>query len=312
MRRLRGAGRFCSSAPGAAQPDNRVQPASKLVVRGLPIARRGRGCFETTAKSSPPGFVCHLSQMTSSETIHDLNLNRLLNITTIMKKIISLTSVRPGARLLVGVLAIVLSGCASQKSKPMSERGWIGGEYALSRRASFLTKLSRPPGTGEDLPKSFGERQKTAILVTKLGTNTPASLAGLRKGDIVFEVDKRPVTRLSDFQRRIDRSKPGTSLDVKAFRDGKVLEYNVPVGREKYKKGGWFSIVFPSVVHCWDLWPDPGFSLIMIGFEPNPGVRKELGGDKEAYDEEWSAYLVCFELSYGKRVHAQEQAASAQ
>ena len=223
-----------------------------------------------------------------------------------MKKSLSRFSIRLAVPVLAGALAIFLTGCAGEKEKPIAQRGWIGGEYALAKPASILVALAGTPGVVGALPKPVQRLQKAAILVTKLGTNAPAELAGLRKGDLVLELNHQPVTRLQDFRRTIDRSEPGTWLAVKAYRDGRMLDYSVPVGREKYKKGGFFLLALPTVVHRWDLWPNPGFSLVVLGYEPNPGLRPEPGQNHKTYDQEWQAYLAFFEISYGKRIVAQE------
>lgn len=209
--------------------------------------------------------------------------------------------------LVIGALTLLLAGCASEKPKPVSQRGWIGGEYALARPSTFLLAMSGPPGVVGSFPASLQQTQKAAILVTKLNTNTPASAAGLRKDDLILELNHHPVTRLQDFRHIIDRSEPGTSLAVKACRDGRIMEFNTPVGREKFRKGGNLLIVFPTVVHRWDLWPNPGFSLVMLGFETNPGLRHELGKDRDKLDDEWTAFLGFVEVTSGRRILSQEQ-----
>jgi len=223
-----------------------------------------------------------------------------------MKKIIPILPVRLNAKLSLCALIILLAGCASEKTRPIAQRGWIGGEYALAKPSGFMVAMSSSSGVVGGLPKAVRQIQKAAILVTKMDTNAPASLAGLRKGDYVLELNHQPVTSLQDFRRMVDRSEPGTTLAVKAYRNGQAVECNLPVGREKYKNGGTLSLTFPTVVHQWDLWPNPGFSLVVVGYEPNPGVRRNLGKDRETYDEEWKAYLGFMELSVGKRVLSQE------
>jgi membrane-associated protease RseP (regulator of RpoE activity) len=217
----------------------------------------------------------------------------------------------PSARMSAKFLAIIitmtlLAGCASEKTKPVSQRGWIGGEYVLAKPSGFLQSISQSPGTVGGLPQTVQKTQKAAVLITELNTNAPAQIAGLRKGDLILELNHQPVTQLAKFRKLIDRSQPGTVLAVKAFRDGKSAEYNVPVGQEQFRNGGLFTVVVPTVVHQWDLWPNPGFSLVVLGYEPNPGTRHELGNKKEVYDEDWKAYLVFFEVSDGKRVVSQE------
>lgn len=212
-----------------------------------------------------------------------------------------------GAAFMGGALVLLLAGCAGTKT--VSQRGWIGGEYILSRPNNVWTAINNSGSVRGNLPASLKSTQKSAIQITGMATNAPAEIAGLRKGDFVLEVNHQRVTSLRRFQRAIDRSAPGGVLAIEAYRDGQFLECEVPVGREKYEKEGCLMIVFPTVVHRWDLWPNPGFSLVVAGYEPNPGMRHELSGAKQhdgVYDEDWSAYLGFVEVSSGKRVIAQE------
>lgn len=222
-----------------------------------------------------------------------------------MKTLITLT--------FAGLLAFSLTGCAGPKTKPLAQRGWIGGDYVLAKPATWCTRLAHERGVHATLPPALLATQGAAIQITGLTSNTPALVAGLQAGDFVLEVNHRPMTSLSAFRHVIDRSEPGSVVTVKAYREGKTAEYQVPVGREKYRYGGDLSVVLPTVVHGWDLWPNPGFSVICVGCEPNPGLRKELGSHPkpgaEVYDEGWQTYLVIFEVSHGKRVVAQEAVA---
>jgi membrane-associated protease RseP (regulator of RpoE activity) len=208
-----------------------------------------------------------------------------------------------------GLLALSLVGCAGTKT--ISQRGWIGGEYILAKPNTFWTVVNNSGAVRGTLPASLKSTQKSAIQIVGLATNAPAETAGLRKGDFVVEVNHKRITSLRSFRRTIDRSNPGELLAIKAYRDGQFIDCHVVVGREKYRKGGNFLVVVPTVVHRWDLWPNPGFSVVVAGYETNPGLRRELSGAKEVYDEDWSAYLGCLELSAGKRVIEQEPVATA-
>ena len=95
-------------------------------------------------------------------------------------------------------------------------------------------------------------------------------------------------------------------LAVRAYRDGQTLDFEVPVGKEAFRREGSFRIAFPSVVHGWDLWPNPGFSLVFVGYEPNPGLRQQPDSSKDHFDEDWKAFAGIFEVSRGKRILAQK------
>jgi hypothetical protein len=204
------------------------------------------------------------------------------------------------------VPALLTAGCASEKKKPLAERGWIGGEYVVAKQ-STLWNRSSGEGVACTLPKALQTNQ-AALQITSLNTSSPAALAGLRKDDFIIELNHRPVRSLNAFRRIVDESQPGAPLPVTAWHDGKLVEYSVRVGLEKYKSGGNLSICLPTVVHRWDLWPDPGFSLVCIGYEPNPGLRHELveATTRGEYNENWKAYLGFIEVSMGERVVAED------
>ena len=211
---------------------------------------------------------------------------------------------------LICIPALLTAGCATEEEKPLAERGWIGGEYVVAKQ-STLWNQSSGEGVACTLPKALQTNQAAALQITRLRTNSPAALAGLREDDFIVELNHRQVRSLKAFRRTVDRSRPGTALPVTAWRDGKRVEYSVLVGREKYKSGGYLSISLPTVVHRWDLWPDPGFSLVCIGYEPNPGLRHELATAKTRgeYNENWKAYVGFIEVSKGERVMAEEPVA---
>ena len=207
---------------------------------------------------------------------------------------------RSGAAALLA--ALTLTGCstAKPKEKPVHQRGWVGGEY---------TKVSR-------LPDGLRAEPKAAILVTALSSNTPARLAGVREGDLILEFNHEPMTRLKDFRAVIDRSEPGTSLPLKVYRNGESIDCQVVVGRETFRYMGTFMVGWPPLMQSPDLWPNPDFSLIALGYETQHG-RTELGSVEQSYyrscnsqnhpwDGEWDAWLVIFRVMKSKEILSQE------
>jgi hypothetical protein len=192
-------------------------------------------------------------------------------------------------------LALIMAGCASPPEKPSLVRGWIGGEY----RPAKTPKAPRLAGIG----------------VVALRSNTPAALAGLQSGDVILELDRQPVTRLTDFWRQIDSSKPGTSLPVKIYRHGGTLEYKMTVGRETFRNSGYFSVAMPAAVHQWNLWaPAHGFSVVFAGFELTSNYRHDVTEHTvydTVYDKGWGVWLAFVQISKGKTVLSQECAVPA-
>ena len=211
----------------------------------------------------------------------------------------------PAGLLCLGALALLISGCGSTKTKePVAhQRGWIGGEY---KQASAF-------------PPALKHTQKSAILITRLNTNTPAALAGLAEGDLVLELNHQPATRLSNFRRTIDGTEPGKSVAIKTWRDGQTVESDVRVGRETFTYNGTFAISLPGFCHDLRLSPSAGLSLGVLGYEPEPVAdRKELSSAETRYfmncdpknyqvsDEGWRAWLVVMEAWTHKTIRSQE------
>ena len=64
----------------------------------------------------------------------------------------------------------------------------------------------------EDLAKQFGYEGKSGVLVTQVAPGSPAMRAGIRNGDLITEVNREPVSGLSEFQKAMKSTQNGTVL----------------------------------------------------------------------------------------------------
>lgn len=161
-------------------------------------------------------------------------------------------------------LAILATGCASNKA--VQQRGWIGGEFLVAKRASWRVS-GEDPRVVPALPKQLEGKQKAAIFVSEIYSNTPLAVAGLRAGDLILAVNQQPVEKLAAFQRIVDGSKPGSTVSLTVFRGGEAQDHKVTIGRESYRDWHTFAmgIGISSKLEV-DLLPDPDFSLIALGY----------------------------------------------
>jgi serine protease Do len=83
-------------------------------------------------------------------------------------------------------------------------RGWLG--------------LRIGPLTPE-LAQSFGHTGTGGILIEDVAADGPAKQAGLKHGDIILELDGKPVTEVARFRNDIARAAPGTRVELKIWRD---------------------------------------------------------------------------------------------
>lgn len=77
---------------------------------------------------------------------------------------------------------------------------------------------------------------------TDSGKSSPAELAGLKNGDIIKSVNKKPIERTSDFTEAIEKS-DGKSLDLEILRNDELIKTSLTPALAsfdgKYKAGLW-------------------------------------------------------------------------
>ena len=226
-----------------------------------------------------------------------------------------------GAVLVWSAITIIMgTGCRSPhftqlKPGPAHERGWIGGEY----EAVGTGRLPRGIGRAGPLPKTLTRYYRRGVLLITLASNAPARLAGLREGDLIVELNHQSLSNSADFfWNTIDRAEPGSVLPIKAWRDGQTMECNVTVGRETWEPSGYFSFSLLPIIRPPDLVPNPGWSLMLLGYEPIHGRRGEIDtvrnrylarnelGQTKPYEGRWYSWFLLFSVEHGKRTVSQE------
>jgi serine protease Do len=78
----------------------------------------------------------------------------------------------------------------------------------------------------DKLAKEFRAPNKSGILVTEVVNGGGAEKGGVKSGDVVTEMNGQPVGEIADFRNAIASMVPGTTVDLKLYRNGeaKVLK----------------------------------------------------------------------------------------
>jgi serine protease Do len=83
--------------------------------------------------------------------------------------------------------------------------------------------------------KFFNLKKAEGAVVTQVESNSPASKAGLKTGDVITELDGKPVNDSGGLQVEVGQKAPGTKINLGIIRDGKTE--NVPVTLEAMGNG---------------------------------------------------------------------------
>ncbi|GIV08680.1 MAG: hypothetical protein KatS3mg019_0771 [Fimbriimonadales bacterium] len=60
--------------------------------------------------------------------------------------------------------------------------------------------------------------------------NSPARSAGLQPGDVIIQLNGRPLRTIEDMQNFMRRAKPGQSITLRVWRDGQTLDIKITLG----------------------------------------------------------------------------------
>ncbi|HXV60727.1 MAG TPA: PDZ domain-containing protein, partial [Vicinamibacteria bacterium] len=100
-------------------------------------------------------------------------------------------------------------------------RGWLG--------------VSIQPLTPE-LARSFGlEGQKGALVAELVGEESPARKAGLEIGDVIVELGGHPVQSNTHLVHLVGDVRPGQTVEIKYYRDGKLRTTQVTLDRRNFE-----------------------------------------------------------------------------
>lgn len=79
----------------------------------------------------------------------------------------------------------------------------------------------------EELANKSGEENIRGVYVARVTENGGAAEAGIKSGDVILEVNKRPVNSLSQLLEAVGQYRPGDVVEILTLRNGKTRLVNV-------------------------------------------------------------------------------------
>jgi len=159
---------------------------------------------------------------------------------------------------------IVKSICEEIKKKGKVERGWLG--------------------------VSIAEDEEGKVEILNIEKDGPAELAKLKKGDIILEFEGKEVTSTQMLAAEIRRRKPGSNVNLKIDRQGKVENIKVRLGEYPEKEiRKELKLKFPQLFPPTP--PIPPQPPTVKIFPRTWEMRKYIGVYLEELNRELSAYF---------------------
>jgi serine protease Do len=83
------------------------------------------------------------------------------------------------------------------------------------------------------LAESFGMDKPAGALVGSVQKGGPAAKAGIEAGDVIVKFDGKPIARSGDLPPLVTAVKPGSSVKLEVWRDGKPVELSATIGERE-------------------------------------------------------------------------------
>ncbi|MBE9013015.1 PDZ domain-containing protein, partial [Pseudanabaenaceae cyanobacterium LEGE 13415] len=78
-----------------------------------------------------------------------------------------------------------------------------------------------------DPNSAFEVPEVNGVIVVRVLPNSPAAIAGIRRGDVITEIDGKAITKAEQLQELVENTKLGQSLKVQLRRNGQVQQLAV-------------------------------------------------------------------------------------
>ncbi|HTS76123.1 MAG TPA: DegQ family serine endoprotease [Bryobacteraceae bacterium] len=88
-----------------------------------------------------------------------------------------------------------------------------------------------PQDVTPQMAKAFGVTEATGVLVGDVTPDSPASRAGLQKGDIVLDINGQPVDDANALRVKVGMMTPGASVNLRVLRDNKTMNLTAQLGQ---------------------------------------------------------------------------------
>lgn len=132
------------------------------------------------------------------------------------------TAIRPDA---MGIGFAIPINKAKEITDILARGGNVPHPFVGIQMVTLTPEVAKE--NNSDLNTTLILPEVNGVLVTRVLTNTPAEEAGIRRGDVIVEINKEKITTAEQLQRKVENSGVGEQLQFKAIRNQKNIRLSV-------------------------------------------------------------------------------------
>ncbi len=117
---------------------------------------------------------------------------------------------------------------AQQIADQIVTQGKVQHPYLGIQMVSLTPEVKENLNQDPNSPITVNEDQ--GVLIVRVVPNSPANQSGLRAGDVIVNVENKPVTKADEVQQAVENVTVGNSLTMQIKRQGQPLELSVTTG----------------------------------------------------------------------------------
>jgi serine protease Do len=126
-----------------------------------------------------------------------------------------------------GVGLAIASNLVKFVSDQLQSHGRVRRGYLGIRPMDFEQTQAEFYPSREEMLDDLGLKDPRGVFVGFVEADSPADKAGLKKGDVIFEFNGKPVSGQSDMFFRVAEVNPGTTVNLKVLRNRKERELKI-------------------------------------------------------------------------------------
>lgn len=111
---------------------------------------------------------------------------------------------------------------AQRIAQELITKGKVEHPYIGIKMLPLTAEVAREINNNPNSPFRVGVDK--GLLVAEVVPNSPAAEAGLRAGDVIREINQKPVTNAKEIQQIVENTGVGNNLEMKIVRRGRALE----------------------------------------------------------------------------------------